>query len=420
MAVTSSTSSSPPYVVRALAEDEWDRVIEVDAHAFGITLDDEVSRAQRPLHEPGRLVGAVDKRDTLAGIASAFSFELAVPGSIVPAAGVSWVGVLPVHRRKGVLRALMTHQLTDVHRRGREALAVLWASEPAIYGRFGYGLASRGLSLTVPRNPRALRADSPTDPALRLRLLAPDDWRTTAPLYDALVPTRPGLLARDERWHARAMSDHPSMREGRSALRCVLAEDDGGLRGYARYTTKPDWSSGPPQGVVAVREVIASDSAAKATLYRYLFDLDLMGTTELGNCPVDDPVLFWLADLPGTSPRLFDALHVRLVDVGAALATRGYAEPVDVVLEVTDPACPWNQGRWRLQGGPDGPATCDLTGDAADLSLSVTDLGAVYLGGISLADLAAAGRVREHRPGSLAATSRALEWTPKPWCPVVF
>ena len=174
----------------------------------------------------------------------------------------------------------MTAQLNDVHERGREAVAILWASEPVIYGRFGYGLASNAYSVKVPRNAHALRADSPSDPALRLRLVPAEDWKLTADVYAAAAAARPGMIARDERWHRRAASDYPSLREGRSALRCVVAEDDTGVRGYARYSTKPDWSTPVPSGTVHVREVIAVDGAALAALYRYLFDLDLMGVAD--------------------------------------------------------------------------------------------------------------------------------------------
>ena len=147
--------------------EDWPAVLEVDGNAFGGTLEAEVNDGERLLQEPGRSLGAFDGA-SLVGLTSAFSFDLTVPGAVVPAAGVSWVGVLPTHRRRGVLRGLMTSQLHDVRERGREAVAILWASEPVIYGRFGYGLASHAYAMKVPRNPHALRADAPSDPALRL------------------------------------------------------------------------------------------------------------------------------------------------------------------------------------------------------------------------------------------------------------
>lgn len=406
------------FPVRTIGDDDWAAFLEVDSVAFGSAVPAEVDELEREIFEPGRSIGAFDGPNPV-GIATAYSFDLSVPGAVLPAAGISWVGVLPTHRRRGVLRSLMTHQLHDIHDKGREPLAVLWASEPPIYGRFGYGLASRAYALEVLRTSRALRADVPTDPNLRLRLVPADNWKITCDVYEQVAPHRPGMLARDERWWRKAVRDMASMRDGRSPLRCVVAEDDHGVRGHARYATKPDWTPGRPDGTVHVREVAALDAPARALLYRYLFDQDLMGKVEVWNLAVDDPLLLWLDNIRSASPRWLDALYLRLVDVPAALRSRSYASSVDVVLEVADPICPWNEGSWRRVADGDR-VTCEPTDRAADLSMPVTELGSAYLGGTLLTDLGMAGRVVEHTPGALTATSTAFHSSPAPWCPVVF
>jgi len=411
-----STPSGWP--VRALAPDDWDAFVTLDGHAFGATMPEEAVDSERDLFRDARSIGAYDG-STLAGIAMAYSYDLSVPGGSTPAAAVSWVGVLPTHRRRGVLRALMAHQLNAVHDEGREPLAILWASEPAIYGRFGYGLATRGLSMTVPRDAHALHPSAPSDPGLRLRLVDAADWKLTSAVHAEVADRRPGMPARDEAWWERAVQDIPAMRAGRSELRCVVAEDDHGVRGYARYSTKQVFDESFGSGDVSVREVMAVDAAALSSLYRYLFDLDLMGRTRLGNVPVDDPILHWLRDPRRARPVLGDGLFVRLVDLDRALRGRTYASPVDVVLEVSDEICPWNAGRWRLTGGPDG-STCERSGAPADISLAVVDLGAVYLGGTTLAELASAGRIEELRKGSVATAATAFAHSPAPWCPAVF
>ena len=287
------TSPRTTWPVRTLGDDDWRAFLDVDANAFGMTAPPELEESARETQEPGRDIGAYDD-DVLVGIAGAYSLDLTVPGGTVPAAGVSWVGVLPTHRRRGVLGALMDFQLGSVHDAGREPIAVLLASEPQIYGRFGYGLASRHWSMTVPRSATALSPDAPVDPGLRLRLVPAGDWKATAGVYDEVRARRPGMLGRDDRWWARAVRDLPALRQGASALRCVVAEDAQGVRGYARYSTKQHFDENFGSGRVDVREVLAVDPAALATLYRYLFDLDLMGTTSLWNVPVDDPLLHWL------------------------------------------------------------------------------------------------------------------------------
>lgn len=414
-----TTSPAPGrWPVRTLGSADWGAFLRVDSHAFGESMPDELVGPERELHEDGRSLGAYDG-DALVGIALAYSYVLSVPGGRLPAAAVSWVGVLPTHRRRGVLSSLMASQLGSVHEAGREPIAILWASEPAIYGRFGYGLATRRLDLSVLRSRADLRGDVPTDPALRLRLVDAADWKLTADVYAEVAEVRPGMPERSEPWWERAVRDVPALREGRSELRGVVVEDDRRVRGYARYATKQDWSEGYPGGTVSVREVLATDPPALAALYRYLFELDLMARTNLWNVPVDDPLLHWLADPRAAKPRLADALYVRLVDVGRALAGRTYAVPVDCVLDVADRTCPWNEGRWRLTGGPEG-ATCERTEEAPDLRLDVAELGAVFLGGTPLTELAQAGRVEEQRAGRVTEVSRAFAHSPAPWNPAVF
>ena len=415
--MTTLDTGATAWPVRRLSDQDWPELLRVDELAFGFTPPADLTASERELHEDGRGLGAYDGA-ALVGIATAFSYRLSIPGGALPAAAVSWVGVLPTHRRRGVLSALMARQIADIHERAVEPIAILWASEPVIYGRYGYGLATHQVSWTVPRDARALATDTPADPAVRLRLTEPDPALLAA-VYARVGATRPGVPDRDARWWRRATRDLPAQREGKSALRCVVAEDDGGIRGYALYATKHDFSANFAAGTVTVREVLAVDPPARAALYRFLFNQDLMGRTELWNVPVDDPLVHWLTNPRTAKPKLADALYVRLVDLAAALAARRYTRSVEVVLEVADPLCPWNSGRWKLSAGPD-VATCTSTADPGDLQLGVRELGAAYLGGTSLTELADAGRVREVRPGALAAATAAFSVAPAPWCPAVF
>ena len=411
--------SAEPWTVRPVPADDWDAFREVDAHAFGTGMPDDMEVQERELHRGGRGIGVYDA-EVLAGIATAFSFRVTVPGgAAVPAAGVSWVGVLPTHRRRGVLRALMTQQLQDVHGQGDEPLAILWASEPVIYGRFGYGVASRAYNLDVPRSPTALQPSAPADPGLRLRLVDPADWKAFVPVYDAVAAARPGIVLREEPWWERTVRDLASFRGSGSPKRAVVVEDGDGVRAFALYRTEQHWDERFGKGDVSVQEAMAADPAALAALYRYLFDLDLMGHATV-RVAVDDPVLHWLTDARAAKPSLADCLYVRLVDLPRALAARSYATDVDLVVEVRDELCPWNAGTWRLRANAAGSAACVPADDDPDLSLDVRELGAAYLGGTSLAELAGAGWVEEHRPGAVAAASAAFAHHPAPWTPWVF
>ncbi|MET9605343.1 GNAT family N-acetyltransferase [Streptomyces sp. NPDC006512] len=403
-------------VTRVLQSDEWDVWYDHLELAFGgVPETPEERDLYRSLTEPRRSLGVWDGA-TCVGSAGAFSFRLSVPGgAVVPAAGVTMVGVAPTHRRRGVLTSLMRRQLDDV-RAGGEPIAVLTASEPEIYGRFGYGTAVYSLAVDVDTTRVRLSVPPGTD-GVRLRLVDPEKALADCErVYAALVAARPGMPARQPGWERQALLDPPGRRDGASPLKCVVAEAaDGEVVGYARYRVRPDWELTGSDGKVEVYDVDATDPAAYAALWRYLFEIDLTWHVRAYGRPVDDPLLHLVSDIRRTRTRTRDALHLRLVDLGAALEARTYGAPLDVVVEVEDAFCPWNAGRWRLTADARGAARCVRTGDAAELELSVRELGSAYLGGVTLTSLAAAGRVRELRPGALREASRAFAGDVAPW-----
>ncbi|KJK56866.1 hypothetical protein UK12_20010 [Saccharothrix sp. ST-888] len=405
--------------VRTLAPGEWDawfRALEV---AFGGTGEPpEARQLWHDLTEVDRAQGVWEGAVPVAG-SGAFSLRMTVPGgAVVPVAGVTMVGVLPTHRRRGLLTAMMRRQLDDIRARG-EALAVLTASEPAICGRFGYGLGTLRVSLDI--ESRRLSLPAPPADGARLRLADPaESGPACEELYAARVPLRPGMLERRPGWERLPLLDGPAHRDGASPLQVVLAEDgrSGRLLGYARYQVKDESTGRSAAGVVLVRDVEALSPQVYARLWSYLLEIDLTDRVKAGSRPVDDPLFHLVSDTRRLNPELGDSLYVRLVEVGTALRLREYAAPVEVVLEVADEFCPWNAGRWKLQaGGPGKEATCLPTTAAAELALTVRELGSAYLGGMTLAALGAAGRVTELRGGALAEASRAFASDVAPWLP---
>jgi predicted acetyltransferase len=416
------------YPLRPLTEDELPGLLGVHGHAFHTGPPSAASLAR--LHarlELDRTLGAFDG-GTMVGGAGAYSFRMRVPGALAAVAGVTMVGVLPTYRRRGILSSLMWQQLADLHDHG-EAVAALFASEAGIYQRYGYGRASWHASYDVRGGEGALAPGAPTDGALRLRITDPEPARAElAKVYEAVLAERPGLYARNDAWWDRLLTDEPEDRAGASPLRCVIAEDPAGPRGYALFSGYSRWDEATflPDSSVSIREVMTADPAATAAIWADLLSRDLATEFRAPLRPVDDPLLHLLADPRRLRPTVADGLWVRLVDVPAALGQRRYACPVDAVIEVTDGRCGWNQGRWRLTaGGPGGwpagfAATCGPTSAAADVALPVSTLGAAYLGGTRLGPLAAAGQATELRPGALAALSAAMSWDPAPWCPQIF
>jgi predicted acetyltransferase len=413
------------FQIRPLIEAELPALDYVDQHAFNGRPGSARQRANWMARlELDRTLGAFDGT-TLAGVTGVYSFRMRVPGAMAAVAGVSMVAVLPSHRRRGALTGLMRRQLSDIAERG-EAVAALFASESEIYGRYGYGRASWHLFLKLGRGHGRLAAAAPADPSVRLRIAEPRSAHAEmGKVYELAMAERPGLYARTEPWWERLTHDPDS--DSDPLMRCVLAEDDSGPRGYALFSSEGRWEQGTflPDGEMDVSEAIATDPAAAAALWADLLSRDLITTFRLWMRPVDDPLLDLLADSRQGRPQISDGLWIRLVDVGKALSQRRYACPVDVVIEVSDELCPQNQGRWRLTAAttsaPSGfSGTCERTTAPADLVLPVRALGAAYLGGTRLGPLAAAGLATEVTPGSVAALSAAMSWDPAPWCPMIF
>ncbi|MGH2416962.1 MAG: GNAT family N-acetyltransferase, partial [Candidatus Limnocylindria bacterium] len=378
---------------------------EAASTAFGERLRDEDLSVWEPTFEPDRAIAAYDG-DRIVGTAAIFSFELTVPGGILPAAGVTAVGVQPTHRRRGILRQMMRQQLEAIHDRG-EPLAILWASEGQIYQRFGYGLSTLATRIDVARDRSAFRR--PHTPAGIIRFVEVDEAkRLLPPIYEAARPHRAGFFNRTPAfWDGDVFADLEHWRHGASAAWYVVHEVAGEPDGYARYRIRDKWDDSGPNSTLVVTDLLALNPAARLDLWRFLLDVDLMARIEAWNVPPDDPLVLSVAEPRRLGIGVGDGMWLRVVDVPSALAGRRYGGDGSLVLEVADELCPWNDGRWslRVEGGVPyiEPAI-----DAADITCDITDLAAAYLGGFSFASLADAARISELTPGAVARADALL------------
>ncbi|WP_219465240.1 GNAT family N-acetyltransferase [Nonomuraea rhizosphaerae] len=407
------------YPIRPVDEAEWPQFADVLSEGFGWTPHPTQLERAKLQTEFDRTLAAFDG-DVMAGVTAVFTFLMTVPGAQIPVAGVTAVSVLASHRRRGVLSALMRRQLSDVRDRG-ESVAALYASESVIYSRFGYGRAASEMGFSIAKSGSAFVGNAPADPSLRLRVVKPAEASGEFErLFASVVAARPGRYARGEHFWSAWLADEEFDREGYGQLRGLIAEDEGGVRGYALFRIKARWDDdGVPSGVLKLHEVEAADPAAYALLWRSMLDRDLVARVE-GARPVDDPILALLADPRQLRSSVTDELWVRLVEVDKALTSRAYVSPVDVVIEVEDDVCPWNARRWRLSADASG-SECKPVDDEPDLSLTASSLGSAYMGDSTvLTAQRDAGLLREHTPGSVRGLATAMSWSPKPWSGMTF
>jgi predicted acetyltransferase len=403
--------------LRTMGPDEGRTFLETTEAAFGAGLPDEVWEDLKHILETDRSFGAFDGA-RMVGSASAFSLRFSVPGGEVDGAGVTMVGVLPSHRRRGVLRKMMTSQLREIAERG-EPIAALWASEDAIYGRYGYGAATVQALIDMPRHRATFHDDSPI--AGTLRLVEQDEALELFPVvYEAVRRERPGTFVRSETWWRHRILRAPGRDEGGPFFKALL-EHDGAPAGYAIYQVNQKWEQGFSRGSVELREVMAATPAAHLDIWKFLFGIDLVESVRSTSffLPSDHPLQLMLAEPRYLRFLLSNGLWVRIVDVTAALEARTYAQDGSVTLQVADPLLDANAGTWRMDVDG-GRATVRKTGGDADVCIGIAELGALYLGQFTFAQLAAAGRIEAPDPGALARADDMWRTTVAPWCPEIF
>jgi predicted acetyltransferase len=402
----------------------------------------------------------------LAACASAWGFDTPVPGGRVKAGGLTWVGVKPGYRRRGLLRALIDAHFQDTRERG-EPLSMLFASDMAIYGRFGYAVANRGVSLTIPRGaalrPAPVGADSVT---VSFATASFEEHNSLVESIDHQIGygpgARPGWVGsvNSALQRLRFVDVSPTGPDW-EPLRIALALVDGQPSGYALFRRKNQWPNGAATSPLKVEVLQAVDPASGYALWRELINFDLVGTVETFPIPLDDPLLQWLVNWRTAQPQLLDREYARLLDLGAAFRARRYGIPLDLRLAVSDSLVPSNAGIWRLVGGPNsteatrefplvgtrtsddavgvgstegggpygnsgatddggayGNAGARSQGDlVADVELDIRELSALYLGGTGALELKNAGLIRENTPGSVVLLNRALRGDQEPGTP---
>ena len=406
---------------------EYRQFTEAERRRFWISLErgfgghyepgDAQYRLDREGFTPEMSMAAFDGEEVV-GTSGAVNFESAVPGgAIIKNAGVTAVTVATTHRRQGILTNMMERLLRQEREKG-QPVASLWASESAIYGRFGYGMSIQHENFKIDTRKAAIK-HSPDIPG-KTRYVSPDEARKVFPdAWEAAVNARSGIPRKDKHsWDRWALGLGSGGDWGKPWL--VVYEEDGRPLGYAQYLVKELHVFGEQtHGLLNADMVVHSNPASHAALWNHLLNVDLYDTLSTWRSPVDDALPWMLEDQRQLERKPYDGVWYRMLDIAEALSARTYMAEGSLVLEVVDSFIPEWGGRFELTGGPDG-ATCVPTTKPADLTLPTASLSTIYLGGAKLAELERAGRAEEHTDGSVALADAMFAAERAPWCPLMF
>jgi predicted acetyltransferase len=396
---------------RAIREDEFDAFELALSNAFGdVEAAEHDVASDRLSIEYDRTFAAFDE-GRIVGCAAVYTFSSVAPGGgTVGTAGVTWVGVLPTYRRRGILTELMRRLLDQAAERG-EPIATLLASEGQIYGKFGFGLAVPGLSFDVALD--RVRWAPGTLAEGRTRLMTHEEARPLLQaVYERFASSRPGAVLPTDRQYAWLFSGISKPDEKEFAA--VHEDADGVPDAYALYRIKHRWPRGLPSNKLTVHQVVACTPEGSASIWRFLFDIDLVSQIRAYDLALDDPLIWQMAEPRALRATFEDILFVRPIDVSAALNTRGYMEDGRVVIDVRDEFRPANTGTYELivEGGT---GSCSRTDAEPEIACAVHVVGATYFGGVSWGALARAGRLEERVAGAVERADAMFRSDVAPW-----
>ena len=408
-------TGTPDYTNVSVPQDRAQELLGVMEWAFIAHFD--------PAHAKN-MVGALDWTRTrgvessqvteLVAVHGSYGYTMHTPGGEVATSGLTIVAVHPAHRRKGLLRSMINDHFARSRSRG-EVVSTLIAAETEIYQRFGYAMAHQGYKVSLPRGLKlpdlTPGLGAAAEGELRIRLEdASVDKHAAAVLAVMARDTRPGCmrsigpdLMSDLFW------DTEDIRKQKERLRIAIVEDSQGPAAFAVFRRSLAWTGSHPDGAGSCRAWGVANPQSERLLWSVLADLDLMESFEIAVVPIDDPLLHWVPDIRAIKGELRDQLWLRILDVQEALQQRTYSTDVDLLVDVADPLVAENNHLWHFVVR-DGVASVNRAdrGAAADVRLSIAQLSAAYLGGVTLEQLWRAGLIVEVRQGSVLALSDAM------------
>lgn len=389
---------------------DWRKVVRrgFNEHA----KPEEIERLRTDRIEYARAWAAFDDGEII-GTGGAESHVITVPGGAqVPMPGIAYIGTVPTHGRRGVLTRMM-ETLLEQSRELDEPILGLKASQSSIYERFGFGIATQMefWQIEAARGKIVHTVESPG----KVRFVkAHEALPAMKTVYEAHRTKQVGAMDRSDGIWRYNFPETQKADGDKNESFYLLYEDENGPEGYAVYRTSHPDDFDSDSVDITVEELVTTSDQAHAALLKFLLNIDLLRKLSVGRRAPDDPLWWMLADPRQLSRSPYDSLWLRLIDPAKALSARAYGVEGKLNIELRDSFWPDAEGTYEVDAS-EGESTCKGSNKAADLTLSASELGAIYLGGAKPSDLARAGRIEERRDGALALADSMFAVSPLPW-----
>ena len=348
----------------------------------------------------------------LATAYAAWPLTMRFNGEGIPVAGVTSVGTLPIYRRRGYLRKIITKHFELLHEHGEQSIAILYASMAAIYQRYGYAVVSTRNSYRV--EPRFLQFVSPVQVPGRFRELGDGDeeFGLLVDLYRRFRVNRIGYSHRGRAmWEAGVLAPPPAG----GAVGKVVYEEDGEALGYTVYAMEQAKAWPAPGQSLTIRDVIWLSASAYQAIWNYYAQMDRVSEIAWDRVPSDDPLPHLLLEPRMLHTTSADGLLGRIVDVERALPKRPYAEEATLTFDVIDDLCPWNSGRWKLETSTT-ESSISHTDEEPQLRIPISTLAMLVFGQISATEAARMVRLDVLDHDALSTWDKVMRTLYRPHC----
>ena len=351
---------------------------------------------------------------------AAWPLQMQLTDAVIPVAGVTMVGTLPIYRRRGYLRRVTEAHFKLLHERGEQPIAILNASMAAIYQRYGYAIVSTRNSYTT--EPRYLHFSSAHTIPGDFREAGESEMGLILELYHRFMMGRTGYLRRNEAMEVAPGTPFTVLRdpEVKTPATIVVYREQGEPLGYVIYSVGRDERSTRAIGQrLVIRDLVWLSASAYRAIWDCFFNMDLVHEIYWHRVSPDDPLPHLLLETRMLNINSGDGLLGRIVDVDKALPRRSYSERGILTFEVIDELCPWNGGRWKMETSESG-TDIKRTTEEPQVTMPVSTLAMLVFGQVSPTEAARMACLDVHDHSMLSLWDRVMKTQYRPFCADLF